>query len=229
VEKLTKLIRARKGFTLVELIVVVTILAVITVVAVPGFMKAVRTMRFERTVGDVVVLIERARTQALASELNSAQKIPPGGYGVFIDFTSVAPATAQKAILFVDDWNAAEGKAVNVNYADEDIANRVLPDGIYTDGSDSVLAAIDINSPSYIQIDELKGTLLSDGSAWASAAGNTVTTIFKPPYAETTIFGNASTDLQSFEAKFKLTTDNLIRKIILNRVTTTPQVFKEVE
>ncbi|MFH0834085.1 MAG: prepilin-type N-terminal cleavage/methylation domain-containing protein [Patescibacteria group bacterium] len=225
-EKLRKLIRARKGFTLVELIVVVMILMVITIAAVPGFVASIRRSQFEKTVADVVSLLNQARTQAIASELNSQSKIPTGGYGVFFDLTDAVEPTEQKAVLFVDDWNEAKGAAVNVNYADEDIANRILPDGIYTPSKDSELETVNINAYKYVQLTFLKGEDLTSGEAWPNTPGNTVTVIFKPPYAETNILGNSSVELQNFEAEFKLLTEDQTRTIKFNRVTTSPQVFK---
>ena len=234
-EKLAKLIHAKKGFTLVELIVVVVIITIITIAALPGFINSLRRSQFERKVTNIVVLLEKARTQALASELNAEQKIPPGGYGIFFDLTSDADPTDQKAVLFIDDWNndpdgngsSSDARSVNVNYADEDIENRTLPDGIYTPGGDSVMSTIDINSPSYVWLTELRGEQLSDGSAWSSALGNTVTVIFKPPFAETTIVGNSAIALQNFEAEFTLATEGTTRTITFNRVTTAAQVTKD--
>ena len=202
---------------------VIMIISVITVAAVPGFTRSLRVARFEKAVGEVVVLLERARTQALASKLDSNQKIPPGGYGVFFDFTN------QEVVLFVDNWNATVGKVVEVGYGDDvTIANRVMPDGIYTATSDSLLAAIEINNPEYVQITELKGTSLI-GSAWDHDSSNTATVIFRPPYADTTIIGVdviGTTNLKNFEIEFKLVTEDISRTIKFNRVTTTPQVFQ---
>ncbi len=218
---------------MIELIVVVVFLTVITMAAVPGFIASLRRAKFEKTVEEIVILLERARTQALASELDSNQKIPLGGYGIFIDFTSfILPAlpTNQKAVLFIDDWNASMGLAVNVNYADEDIANRVLPDGKYTAGSDSELAVVEINDSKYIRIESLSGTRLADSTAWNHALDNEVIVIFKPPFAETKITGcnvaNPDVDLQNFETKIKLVTEDISRTIKFNRVTTTPQVIE---
>ncbi|MCF7846089.1 MAG: prepilin-type N-terminal cleavage/methylation domain-containing protein [Candidatus Peribacteraceae bacterium] len=233
-ENWRKLISARSGFTLVELIVVIVIITTITVAALPGFINSFRRGQFENSVAKVVVMLEKARTQALASELDFDQKIPPGGYGVFFDFTSEADPTNQKVILFVDSWNndpdgdgsSSDAREVNVNYADEDIASRTLPDGIYTDGGDIALSTIEVNSPPYVQIAALRGEQLADGAEWVSAPGNTVTVIFKPPYAETTIFGNSITPLQNFEADFNLVTESSTRTIKFNRVTTTAQVIQ---
>jgi len=227
---------------MIELIVVVVFLTVITTAAVPGFIASLRRAKFEKTVEEIVILLERARTQALASELDSNQKIPLGGYGIFIDFTSFVPPalpTNQKAVLFIDDWNASVGLAVNVNYADDDIANRVLPDGKYTAGSDSELAVVEINDSKYIRIESLSGTKLADSTAWNHASNNDVIVIFKPPFAETKITGcnvdnvaeDCSTEaqkvhLQNFEVKIKLVTEDTSRTIKFNRVTTTPQVIE---
>ncbi|MFH0776635.1 MAG: prepilin-type N-terminal cleavage/methylation domain-containing protein [Patescibacteria group bacterium] len=229
-----KLIRCKKGFTLVELIVVITVISVITVASLPGFIAALRRAQFEKTVNGVVALLEKARTQALASELDSAQKITTGGYGVFFDFTSESTPTDQKVVLFADNWNNdpnndgnfADGKPVNLNYGDADIANRVLPDGIYTPGKDSALTTIAINDPAYVQLTGLRGQKLLNGLSWDSLAGNTITTIFKPPYADATILGNGITPLQNFEAEFKLMTESSTRTIKFNRVTTATQVIK---
>ncbi|MFH1546083.1 MAG: prepilin-type N-terminal cleavage/methylation domain-containing protein [Patescibacteria group bacterium] len=242
-EKFAKLIfgKRKAGFTMIELIVVIVILAAITTAAVPGFIASLRRAKFEKTVEEIVVLLEKARTQALASELDSTQKIPSGGYGVFFDFTSfIAPAlpTDQKAVLFVDDWNAdpdedgdgSDAAAVNINYADEDIENRILPDGKYTEGGDSELAVVAINDQKYIRIESLSGTKLADSSAWDHAQGNEIVVIFKPPFAETKITGcnagNPGVDLQKFEVEIELITEDTSRTIKFNRITTTPQVIQ---
>ncbi|MBU1090025.1 prepilin-type N-terminal cleavage/methylation domain-containing protein [Patescibacteria group bacterium] len=239
-EKFAKLIfgKRKAGFTMVELIVVIVILAAITTAAVPGFIASLRRAKFEKTVEEIVVLLEKARTQALASELDSAQKIPSGGYGVFFDFTSLVPPTDQKAVLFVDDWNAdpdedgdgSDAAAVNINYADEDIANRILPDGKYTEGGDSELAVVTINDPKYIRIESLSGTKLADSSAWDHALDNEIVVIFEPPFAETKITGcnsgNPDVDLQKFEVEIELITEDISRTIRFNRITTTPQVIE---
>ena len=227
-EKWRKLIHAKNGFTLVELVVVVVILLVITVSAVPGFMRSLRNGRFEKSIVDIVSLLDQARTQALASKLDSGNKIPSGGYGVFFDMTD--GVTNQQVVLFIDDWNATANADVNVDYANLTVGSRVLPDGIYTPGEDTVLSTLAVNSSSYIQLKELRGHRL-DGSVWASAPGNTITVIFKPPYADTIVVGNnpnppTSVSLQNFDAVFELATDDVTRTIKFNRVTTAPQVIK---
>jgi prepilin-type N-terminal cleavage/methylation domain-containing protein len=217
VENWRKLIREKKGFTLIELIVVIVIIAIIAAVAIPSITRSIRRARFENEVNSIATLLEQARTQALASELDADKKVPPGGYGVLIDFAN------QKAILFIDDWNEAENDDVNVNYGREKIDERVLPDEIFTTGKDTALSTVEIGKLVSSKLDSLAGTQL-DGTKWDHAAENFVTVIFRPPYAETTIVGKNNVELKSFAAKFVLVTENTERTIEFNRVTTTPQI-----
>jgi hypothetical protein len=107
------------------------------------------------------------------------------------------------------------------------VGDRVVPDGIYTNGFDTEVEAITIDSQEYIQLIELKGAQLNPIANWGSAVGNTLTVIFKPPNAETIITANpASILLQNFDAVFELVTDGNTRTIKFNRVTTAPQVIK---
>jgi len=222
VENWQKLIRGKNGFTLVELIIVIIIIAIIAAITIPGIARSIRRANFENKVKEVVTLLEKARTQALASELDDQQKVPLGGYGVFIDINS----SNQKAILFIDDWNETEHNDVNMNYGNAEIASRVLPDGKFTNSKDTTISTITINELSVIKLKSLAGTK-PDGTDWPTDPNNSVTVIFRPPYAETTIVGNdtTTTELQSFEAKFVLVTENSERTIKFNRVTTTPEII----
>ncbi|MFA5352150.1 MAG: prepilin-type N-terminal cleavage/methylation domain-containing protein [Candidatus Gracilibacteria bacterium] len=223
-----KIFRSVAGFTLVELLVVITIIGITTAVAIPNFLASSRRSTFQAMVNEVSTLFEQARTQALASEFSqsgSNLKTPPGGYGIFLNLVS------QKATLFVDDFHAGCSLAscfVNMNYANEDMANRVSPDGIYTAGSDTVVKSVAINSKTYMKLLQLSGKK-EDDTNWTSSNTASVTVIFTPPYAEASIVaidGGSSIPLKEFEAKFDLSTENAYRKIKFNRITTTPQIFQ---
>lgn len=219
-----------------------SILSIVTSMAVPGIMSSIRRAKFEKTVAEVVTALERARTQALASELNAEQKIPPGGYGIYIDSGDNDVNTDdQKVVLFVDDWNDSAGK-VKLDYADEEIGSRVLPDGKYTPDYDTELAVIEVNAAPYIQIRGhsssdygLSGTYLQNSTPWNAAANNKILVIFKPPYANTEIVscidsaqcvldGSINNQLKDFTVEFKA--DNIERTLKFNRTTTTPQITK---
>jgi prepilin-type N-terminal cleavage/methylation domain-containing protein len=56
---------AQRGFTIVELLVVVAIIVIISVVAVPNVVSAVRNLRLNGAVGDYANLLQQARLRAV--------------------------------------------------------------------------------------------------------------------------------------------------------------------
>jgi prepilin-type N-terminal cleavage/methylation domain-containing protein len=222
-----KIFSKAAGFTLIELIVVILILGVLSAAAIPNFFSSMRRSNFQSMVNEVSTLFEKARTQALASELDADWKTPPGGYGIFIDIP------AQTASLFIDDFHAGCANPnptceVNMNYADEDIANRITPDGIFTAGGDTVIEEVNISSASYMKIVEASGIKV-DSTVWEAEDDSKLTIIFTPPYAEaliTTYDETIQISLKEIEIKFDLVTENTYRKIKFNRITTTPQITK---
>jgi prepilin-type N-terminal cleavage/methylation domain-containing protein len=227
-QKQTGYVSRQTGFTLIELLVVITLIGILAIAAIPSFMRGIRGATFKNTVNSVAILYETARTQALASELDAEQKIPPGGFGVLLDFGDLADHSApnQKATLFIDDWNAAAGAAVKVDYAD--ITGRVLPDGIFTPDKDTVLKEVQIDLLNYIELSSIQASPVGETEPnWYASTDSQLVTIYRPPFAETTLVGLApNQDLQEFTAEFKLISDDLIRRIKLNRVTTTLQIIK---
>ena len=225
--------RSVRGFTLVELLVVITIIGIFSIAALPNMLAGYRNVVFSNTVKEVTTLIQKARTQALASELDADLKIPPGGYGVWIGQV----AGDMKAILFVNDWNATAGGGtgakVNMDYADKDIVSRVAPDSVFTPGFDTVLEEVQINKSPYVELTSLKGLApgaLDIPASWTAAsnlaaASTGMSIIFAPPYADTSIEA-AGTDYQLLEGVFTLRSTGATRTLRMDRITTTPQITK---
>jgi len=227
--------RSIRGFTLIELLVVITIIGIFSIAALPNMLAGYRNIVFSNTVKDVVTLVQKARTQALASELDANAKISPGGYGVWLGRDG---ANNLHAVLFINDWNAAAGggtgAVVNMDYADTNIANRVAPDTSYTPGFDTLVEDVLINKNPYIELTSLKGLIpgtLDTPANWSAeqnriAVGATgMSIIFQPPYADTIIEG-AGTDYQLFEGVFTLRSTGATRTLRIDRITTTPQITK---
>lgn len=224
--------QSRQGFTLVELLIVVFIIGLLAMLALPGFIGAYQKAQFNAVVQDVRGLLEEARTQALASQYSLLDRgdgvpiptIPAGGYGVYLD------ATTATATLFIDDWNADDNRAVDMGYDPTSIANRTIPDGVYTAGSDTLLKTIDITPQVYIAVDSIQGTTLT-GDVWQPQLTDqpTATLVFQPPYAETTITGRVADDTATALQTVTLTLDlrgrsPLTRTLMLDRITTTPLI-----
>ena len=209
------------------------IVGILAMVALPNFLTSYHRFNFQNTVKAVTILYEKARTQALASKINGSEKMPPGGYGVWIGVDGADDK--MKAVLFVNDWNTVGG-AVKMDYTDADIDARVVPDAAFTKPSgaatadgDTILQSVIINDKEYIKLASLKG-LTPGASDWSAAAeimpsslGVTkgVTAIFVPPFAETKI---DNTTFSKLRAVFTLGTSGVTRTLTLDRVMTTPQV-----
>lgn len=211
--------------------IVVTILGILAAMALPNFIRDVREASYRKNTLAITGLIEKARTQALASEVESSgTKVSPGGYGVAFD------KNANKVILFVDDYHNGciqpsdpcpnkDTCKVLVDYAKEQFACRVAPDGKFTAGldGDTVKEVVEINDPGYVQMVSLEGTKLADGVVTDEAF---VTLIFKPPYAETILAGSVGEELKSFALAIGPSEADPKYELTLNRVTGTPQITK---
>ena len=58
-------IKNQSGFTLIELMVTVAVLAIITAIAVPNFSEQIARYRFNNDVRDFISLLRESRTQAI--------------------------------------------------------------------------------------------------------------------------------------------------------------------
>lgn len=75
----------KNGFTLTELLVVITIIGIISLVSVPSYLGSIKKARYEDGVSSVITLIRDARNTALIGKIGtSSGDTLQGGYGVFI-------------------------------------------------------------------------------------------------------------------------------------------------
>lgn len=90
------------GFSLVELLVVLSLLVVITVLVVIGFQNYARYQEYDQTVAGISAILNDARTQARASELGVAHgvKINSGSLVTFVGSTYSAGDTKNVTSLF---------------------------------------------------------------------------------------------------------------------------------
>ena len=92
----------RSGFTLVELMVVLAILAMMSTVAIPAFTQLAEPNDLERAATEVRRLLERARLTALARGTRATVVIDPAGprYRLTIS-RGASPDSAVEALLAV--------------------------------------------------------------------------------------------------------------------------------
>lgn len=219
---------ATRGFTLVEVMVVVAIMGLLFALAAPNFLRGVQRQNLIQSTNAVSVLINQARSQALASEFNTSRNVEPGGYAV--RFTRDAATQNGTATLFVDTWRerndtcaAAVNKPVNLQYFET--ANRVTPDARFTTpNGDRVMRSAKLNEQSYLKVARLQARL--PGSAtWTDLTDAVVA--FRPPNGQVIITGNNCVEYADLRVSLSLPTRDLHRTITLNRVATSPVITDE--
>jgi prepilin-type N-terminal cleavage/methylation domain-containing protein len=197
----------RRGFTLIEILIVIAIVMILASLAVPNFSQNQRKTLARQNIQDVFLLIQEARTAAISSKTHAradqAESVPTGGYGVYIDTSS------NVLTFFVDDWNAAQSGVVSP----ERDTNPLDPDHTYTAGSDTSVNTLTLNPD--VGISNLKASSTGSSVALSKAA-----LIFTPPLAETFLNNNESprTDFIDLYFDIGLKDGSLKKTMHLNRI-----------
>lgn len=158
---------AKKGFTLIELIVVISIITIVGIMAVPNYYSASKKARYEASVTDIVGIFRDARNTSITGKFTKSGSdltTLAGGYGVYLD-------QANKTIISFQDKN------------ENQIYNTTSP-------ADTIISTY--NLPPEINIKTMTG---SEATNYTGTLGpiTTATILFKPPQGETFINENDST------------------------------------
>src|SRR5437868_8570138 len=73
---LNKLNKRRGGFTLVEIMIVVAIIALLAAIAVPGFLRARKRSQASKILNDLRMIDAAVRSEAHTTELQSRFQLP---------------------------------------------------------------------------------------------------------------------------------------------------------
>lgn len=102
---------AQRGFTLMELLVVVAIIVIVSVVAVPGAVSAIRNLKLNGAVGDYANLVQQARLRAVRDNRTYQVHIAATG--------TLAPPNDTIQLAYVDVYpqnnNGSSGDGVYSN------------------------------------------------------------------------------------------------------------------
>lgn len=149
------------GFTLIELMVVITIIGILAVSTLPSFYRSQKYARYENSVSEIISFFKEVRNKAIIGQFTlngSVQTTPEGGYGLKIDKTN------QQIITFID-------KDKNKIY-------------------DSGEALSTYTLPSVISIKSMSGVLASETTSTIKSELSTSTILFLPPQGDTLINEN---------------------------------------
>ena len=109
----------KTGVTLLELLVVMTIISIITAASLPSFLKFTKTARLRACARDITTALRSARRYAITKRT---------AYAVTIYLNDYAITSMRNAISFYETANNVETKrsAANIYYTDDDVAKKSL-------------------------------------------------------------------------------------------------------
>ena len=118
-----------RGFTLIELMVTIAVVAILTTVAVPGFRDLIRNNRVTTQTNEVVSALNFARTEAIKRGRSVTVRLQPVGDG-----WSATVSTADADLRFVDRRDsgvAIVDEVLDIGFRPSGVAFRPgVPDGI---------------------------------------------------------------------------------------------------
>jgi prepilin-type N-terminal cleavage/methylation domain-containing protein len=81
---LNKFHKSRGGFTLVEIMIVVAIIALLAAIAVPGFLRARKRSQASRILNDLRMIDSAVDQYAIENNKSSGQSVPVGAWTAYI-------------------------------------------------------------------------------------------------------------------------------------------------
>jgi type II secretion system protein H len=144
---------SRRGFTLIELMVVIAIGGMIMTMGVPAFMRTLKKGPLSQADSDVVEACSHARAQAIFSGLPSELRILPGKRQFIVEPARPDPALSTGSGAFV-----ARDTGRSARDADKSIFSAQLSDQV-------TLEMVDVNLQEYKDAEEARVRFYPNGTA----------------------------------------------------------------
>jgi len=186
----------QKGFTLIELTVVIAIIGVLAIITVPNYYQSIKKAKYETAVSTIVTLIKEARNMSIIGNLTKSGSdliAQTGGYGVYLKIFS----TGSTIISFQD----------------------LDTDNLYSSDNDTILSIYTL--PKEILIKSMSGTKATDytASTETNASFSEATILFIPPQGKTILNENNKTkELIDFFLQLERYDSNKSKKLKINRI-----------
>ena len=118
--------KKRNGFTLVELLAVIVILAIILVIAVPQILKTIDAARLGAFRSTAKLIISQAERQYMVDQALDAQSSAGTGTGSAKTYTGVAASTSSNTCGNLTELSANDYSACTVTVTKDGVASLDL-------------------------------------------------------------------------------------------------------
>lgn len=177
--------RSARGFTLVELLVVMTLILIITTYSIAGYFPFMTKIEYENVVMDIALNIREHQIYGIGTK-QASSNVFAYGYGLHAAVDDPADPDDSKMIFFQDNTpdNAPVGTPDNTD-----------GDGLYLNG-------LNCATPECLKLISMNGYTVSGigllaGSTWSTLlSDNYVDVTFKRPYLDAKIYANGNTGIQ---------------------------------
>jgi prepilin-type N-terminal cleavage/methylation domain-containing protein len=99
-------LRSRQGFTMIEMIIVVSLMAILLAISIPSFVGWRENLKYRETAREVASMLREAKSRAITNNQEQQVQFSPNPPGVS---TQYGMRAGTRAYMSVSDWPGASG------------------------------------------------------------------------------------------------------------------------